>query len=215
MRIAFFDMDKTLLSASSGWLYTRFLWRRKLITLGEMLGVIVISAQYAFNLLNFPQAMARLGRRVRGGDAEAIRQLCEECVAQDILPRLAPRAVQRLRAHQAAGDYVVLLSASTQFIVAPVARHLGIDYCCTELEVRDGRLTGQLADKPCYGAGKLHWARRIAEPMGIALHDCTFYTDSYSDLPLLEAVGTPVAVNPDAKLRRHALRCGWRIEQFY
>ncbi len=208
-------MDKTLLSASSGWLYTRFLWRRRLISASEMLGVILISAQYTFNLLNFPHAMARLGRRVRGGDAEATRRLCEQCVAEDILPTLAPRAVQRLREHQAAGDHVVLLSASTQFIVAPVARHLNIDYRCTELEVRNGKLTGALADEPCYGAGKLHWARRIAEPMGVALRDCAFYTDSYSDLPLLEAVGTPVAVNPDSKLRRHARQRGWRIEQFY
>ena len=121
----------------------------------------------------------------------------------------------RAREHQSQGDVVVLLSASTQYAVRPVAEHLGIEYGCTELEIADGALTGGLVGEPCYGEGKLIWGRRIAERHGFALDECWFYTDSASDLPLAEVIGHPVAVNPDAKLKTVARKRGWPIERFY
>jgi len=215
MRIAFFDMDKTLLSKSSSALYVRYLWRHRLISLGEMLEVMLVTAQYSLNMLNFPVAMARLSRRVQGGDAAVTKALCDRWAEEELLGYIAPKALERLRAHQARGDHVVLLSASTQFAVEPVARHLGIPFRCTELEVCDGKFTGGVVGEPCYGDGKRIWAERIATEHGVPLSACTFYTDSYTDRPLLDVVGHPVVVNPDRALRRYAQQRGWPIEYFY
>jgi len=215
MGIAFFDMDKTLLSKSSGTLYVKYLWRRGMISISEMVGVMVISLQYSLNLLNFPSAMARLSNRVRGGDAVATKLLCDRWAEEDVLQHIAPKALERLRAHQQRGDYVVLISASTQFAVEPVARHLHIPYRCTELEIVNGKFTGRIVGEPCYGDGKRIWGERIAAERGTPLSDCTFYTDSYSDRALLDVVGHPVAVNPDRMLQRYARRRGWPIEYFY
>lgn len=215
MPIAFFDMDKTLLSRSSGTLYVQYLWRQRLITARELLSVMAVSAQYAFNTLDFPKAMARLSTAVKGGDAAETRRMCNRWVEEDVLRYIAPAALARLRQHERAGDYVLILSASTQFAVEPVARHLRVPYRCTELEIANGKLTGGVVGEPCYGAGKLHWATRIAAERGEALAHCTFYTDSFSDRALLDAVGTPVAVNPDLALRRYAEHRGWRIVRFY
>lgn len=208
-------MDKTLLRKSSGVEYVKYLAKRRQISPRELVGVLLISAQYTFNLLDFPKAMARLSRRVRGGDAVATKALCDRWFAEELVREIAPKAVERARLHAGQGDDVIVLSASTQFAVEPVASHLGLEYRCTELEVVDDRLTGAVVGEPCYGEGKLIWARRLAAARMIDLSACTFYTDSYSDRALLEAVGRPVAVNPDPKLLALARSRGWQIERFY
>ncbi len=215
MRIAFFDMDKTLLSVSSGRSYASYLWRRRLISPIEMANVLLISAEYSLGVLDFPRAMARMSRSVRNGDAAATRALCSQWFEEELKRHIAPRAVARLREHQQRGDLVCLLSASTQFAVEPVARHLDIPYRSTELEVVDNRFTGGIVGPPCYAEGKRYWGERIAQQHGVALADCVFYTDSYSDRSFLEVVGRPVAVNPDLRLRRLAGQRGWPIERFY
>ena len=110
---------------------------------------------------------------------------------------------------------MVLISASTQFAVQPVAEHLHLDFLCTQLIDRDDELTGEVVDPPCYGAGKVVWAQRYADEQGADLRDAYLYTDSHSDQPLLDAVGHPIAVNPDARLKRLARKRGWPIEMFY
>ncbi len=215
MGIAFFDMDKTLLSVSSGMNYVQYLWRRQRISLRETVNVFLISAEYSLGVLDFPRAMARMSRSVRGGDAAATRALCEQWFMDDLKRHIAPRAVARLREHQQRGDVVYLLSASTQFAVEPVARHLGIPYRSTELEVVNNRFTGGIVGPPCYAEGKRYWGEQIARQHNTPLAECTFYTDSYSDRSFMEVVGKPVAVNPDLRLRRLAQQRGWPIEQFY
>ena len=128
---------------------------------------------------------------------------------------IAPRAVARIDFHRQQGHRVVLISASTQFAVQPVAEYLHLDFLCTQLIAHDDELTGQVVDPPCYGAGKVVWARRYSAQHGAALRDGYLYTDSHSDQPLLDAVGYPVAVNPDARLKRLARKRGWPIEMFY
>ena len=215
MGIAFFDMDKTLLSTSSGVLYLQYLWQHRLINMSEMVSVLVISTQYSLNFLNFPKAMARMSRSIKGGDAAATKALCDQWFLDQMVHYIAPKAVERLRQHEQRGDAVILLSASTQFAVEPVARHLNIPYRCTELEIKDNRFTGNVVGMHCYAEGKCYWAERIAQEHDVPLAECTFYSDSYSDHSLLERVGHPVAVNPDRKLRALAQRKNWPVELFY
>ena len=215
MGVAFFDMDKTLLDASSGILFVKYLWKNRAVSLAEMADVFVLSAQYTLNRMDFPKVMARMSSKIKGGRVDELVALCDRWFEDELKKHIAPRAVERVREHERAGEAIVLLSASTQYAVRPVAQHLGIEYRCTELATENGSLTGGVIGEPCYGEGKLIWGRRLAEQRGLTLADCAFYSDSASDLPLMEAVGRPIAVNPDGKLRARAKRGSWPIESFY
>jgi HAD superfamily hydrolase (TIGR01490 family) len=111
---------------------------------------------------------------------------------------------------------VTLITASTPYVAGPVAAHLGIEeYLCTRMEVVDGRFTGRVHLPPCYGPDKIGYAQAFAARRGGDLKEAFFYSDSGSDLPLLEEVGHPVAVNPDPRLKRLATTRGWPIEYFH
>jgi HAD superfamily hydrolase (TIGR01490 family) len=215
MKLIFFDMDKTLLSKSSGTLLVKYLFKKRMITLSEVIATIRVSVDYSLNRLDFPKTIARLSTSIRGGSAEHMQKICDKWVVDDVLQYIAPRALARLREHQAFGDLVYLLSASSQFAVKPVAEFVGVPCRYTELEIVDGRFTGGILDVDCFGEGKRIWGERIAASHGVPLADCTLYTDSYSDRPLLDVIGTPVPVNPDRKLLRYAGERGWGVQYFY
>jgi phosphoserine phosphatase len=101
------------------------------------------------------------------------------------------------------------------FLVAPIARAVGAArWAAVEPEVDAGVLTGRLREPLCIDEGKVHWASAVARELGVRLGECTFYTDDVGDLPFLDLVGEPVAVNPDPRLRREAARRGWRVIDF-
>ncbi len=108
---------------------------------------------------------------------------------------------------------VAILSSSTPYVTEPVARHLGIEHVlCTRPSIRDGKFDGTHVRPACFGEGKVHWAELFAREREVDLAQSFFYTDSYSDLPMLERVGLARVVNPDTRLRRHAQRVGWSME---
>ena len=114
----------------------------------------------------------------------------------------------------------MILSASIEEIVKPVAEHLELesqDYLCTHLEVQNNHYTGQLVGPLCYGPGKVYWAKQWASQNNLPFPppDSYFYTDSSSDLPLLELVTHPVPVNPSRKLAKIARAKNWTAERFY
>jgi HAD superfamily hydrolase (TIGR01490 family) len=159
----------------------------------------------------------RLLADAAGDDEQEMRDQCDRWFVTDVLPHLTERGKQKVADHQAQGHVVAIVSASTQYVVGPMAAYLGIaeQYVCTYLESSDGKLTGQVVPPVCYGEGKLLCAEQFAADHGVDLSASYFYTDSISDLPLLERVGHPVAVNPDLRLRRLARKRGWPIEMFY
>jgi HAD superfamily hydrolase (TIGR01490 family) len=171
---------------------------------------------YRTAIVDFGDVIAQLARSAAGeGDLE-MRAFCDLWFRDDVLRYVSEEARRRIERHRAQGHRPVLLSAATQYVNRPLAEHLGLgdDFLCTRLETRNGRLTGRLVEPACYGTGKVHWAKRFAAEQGVDLSSSYFYTDSYSDLPMLRAVGHPVAVNPDARLRRHARRAGWPVLTF-
>jgi phosphoserine phosphatase len=100
-------------------------------------------------------------------------------------------------------------------VTRPIAETLGLDETLsTQLEVADGQFTGKLLGPACYGPGKVHWAEKLTTTRELDLRSSWFYTDSYSDLPMLERVGHQVIVNPDPRLRRTAKQRGWRVENW-
>jgi HAD superfamily hydrolase (TIGR01490 family) len=182
-----------------------------------VLGYIGLS--YKLSWLDFGQAHGRLIRYVaRHGRAEAA-PFFENMVADKILPHLTPAGRTKIEWHQEQGHRVVIISASIEELVKPVAQHLslGEDYLCTHLAVQDGVYTGELEGPLCYGPGKIHWAKAWAAKNGLDFPATVgyFYTDSSSDLPLLEMAEHPIAVNPSRKLAKIAAAKGWAIEHFY
>jgi HAD superfamily hydrolase (TIGR01490 family) len=214
---ALFDMDKTLLDVSSGQLYARYLYRHGQMGHGALVQVIWWGILSRLGVLDMTGLIPRLLAAAAGDDEGAMRQLCDRWFAEDVIPHVTERGRQRVAEHQAQGHVLGIVSAATQYAVGPLAAHLGFpgQYVCTHLESEDGRLTGQVVPPVCYGAGKVVWAERFAVEQDVDLASSCFYTDSITDLPLLERVGQPVAVNPDPRLLRLARKRGWAIEKFY
>jgi putative phosphoserine phosphatase/1-acylglycerol-3-phosphate O-acyltransferase len=214
--IAYFDMDRTILRDSSGLLYMRYLWRRGQTNWRAMVLSSWYAALYKVGILNYPVVAAKLASSVSSSREEDTRELCQRFFDELAVDYIAPKAVQRLNEHRAQGHLVTVISASTPYVVGPLASHLGIEeYLCTRLEVVDGRFTGKIIEPGCYGPGKVHWARDYAQRHDADLAQAYFYTDSCSDVALLELVGHPVAVNPDPRLKGLAAKQRWPVEYFY
>jgi HAD superfamily hydrolase (TIGR01490 family) len=213
--IAFFDMDYTTLDASSGLLYVKYLRQQKRIGRRVLLRIAWWTLLYKVSAIDVNSAVPKMLSYAEHQSASRLMAESYEWFEQMLKGHIAPRAVEKIDFHRRQDQRVVLISASTQFAVQPVAEHLHIDFLCTRLIDRDDELTGQVVDPPCYGAGKVVWAQRYADEHGATLQDAYLYTDSHSDRPLLDVVGHPIAVNPDARLKRLARKRGWPIEMFY
>ena len=214
---ALFDLDKTLLDTSSGHLYARYRYRQGEMGRRELLRAAWWSLMGSLGLLNMEAIIPRLLAEAAGQDEAEMRRSCDLWFVQDVIPHITERGKRRVEEHQAQGHVVALVSASTQYVVRPMAAYLGIPghYVCTHLQSQDGRFTGRVAEPVCYGRGKVVWAERFAVEHDVDLTASYFYSDSISDLPLLERVGHPVVVNPDPRLKRLARQRGWPVERFY
>ncbi len=213
---AFFDMDRTLLDVSSGRLYMQSLVQEGRVSLLGQAQMIGWALLYFTGRLDLNRMSLSFLRRYHLGepvDLLWVRTL--EWFQQSVKAHIVPLGVERVALHREAGQPVVLITASTELAARAVGEFLSMDYLGTRLDVEDGRITGRIRPPFCYGEGKVYWAERYAEEHDIDLRASWFYTDSISDLPLLERVGYPVVVNPDRKLRSLARRRGWPIEYWY
>ncbi len=212
---AFFDMDRTILNDSSGRLYLRYLMQTGHIGPREGLRIAWWLLWYMLGFIDFPQAMMRMLLMSSGEEEEPLREETDAWFAEWMAPHITEGAVQRIEEHRAQGHRLVVLSAATVYVVRPLAERLNIpDYLCTYLEVEHGRFTGRLVEPVCYGLGKVLLAERFAARHGLDLSQSYFYSDGHEDVPMLERVAHPVAVNPDRRLRRLAARRGWPIESW-
>jgi HAD superfamily hydrolase (TIGR01490 family) len=214
---AFFDLDKTIIAGSSALAFSRPFRRQGLITRRAAL-----RSGYAQLLIMVSGADAAtveaLRRRITalctGWEIAQIRAIVAETLHEIVEPLVYAEATELIAEHRAAGDEVVVLSASGLEVVEPIAALVGADRCqATRMAIRNGCYTGEI-ELYLYGEQKAQAARDIAAARGYRLADCRAYSDSITDLPLLEAVGHPTAVNPDRALRRVAEERGWPILTF-
>jgi HAD superfamily hydrolase (TIGR01490 family) len=152
-------------------------------------------------------------RRYEGADMGELRDLVDDVLGEALLQRAMPEAVRRIRAHRAAGHKTILITGTVDVFVRPLAG-LFDEVVASRMHTRDGVLTGYLDSPPLVDEARAAWLRRHAVDEGIDLEGSYAYADSYSDRPLLEAVGNPNAVNPDPSLYRHAKRKHWRIHEW-
>jgi alcohol-forming fatty acyl-CoA reductase len=152
-------------------------------------------------------------RRYEGADIAELRALVGDVLGEAVLQRVMPEAVRRIRAHRAAGHKTILITGTIDVFIEPLAT-LFDEVVASRMHERDGVLTGYLDAPPLVDEARAAWLRRHAEDAGLDLSQSYAYADSYSDRPLLEAVGNPAAVNPDPSLYRHAKRKHWRIHEW-
>jgi len=215
MIAALFDMDNTLLRGDTGMSWTRFLYRRGELPASMVAKVVYWSTLYKLAVLDMEAVVTRLCADLAGDSEADMIAKCEEWYHQDVARLVAPAARVAIEHHRAAGHTIVLATGSTVYAARPVAAGVAIDHVlATELEVDPaGSFTGK-PSRLCFGRHKVVLAEEWAEREGIDLRRSYFYSDSYNDLPMLQRVGTAIAVNPDARLLRHARKQGWRTAQW-
>ena len=153
--------------------------------------------------------------QLNGKPKTQIEEISRACYNARITHDIYPEARRLVAEHKEAGDHLCLASASFETLLRPLADDLGIDHVIgTRLEFRDGYATGGTVGGPCFGPEKHRRVSEYVSSLGTPLADCAFYSDSSYDLPLLGAVGRPVAVNPDPILRRAAHEQDWPIREF-
>jgi fatty acyl-CoA reductase len=214
--LAVFDVEGTIVGSN---VVEAYLWLR----LSELAGAdrLKQTAALARKLPRFLSAerrdrgdfLRRFYRLYEGVDVSEARSLASESMEGLILRRLAPAAVRRIRAHRAAGHRIVFITGSLDFIVEPI-RALADEVVTARLQEIDGRFTGDLEKAPLVGEARSSWLSEYAQGVGADLQSCFAYADSISDLPLLETVGNPVAVNADVSLSRIARARGWANEEW-
>jgi HAD superfamily hydrolase (TIGR01490 family) len=210
---AFFDMDRTLVRTNSGSEWIRFLRKRREISTWGTLRALGWLLQYKLAVLDMEAVTARALADIAGDSEQEMIDKCLVFARDYVLPNVAESGLAALARHRDSGHLVAILTSSTPYVTEPLAKHLGIEHVlCTRLSVEGGRFVGTHVKPACYGAGKVKWAEEFAAAHDVDLSRSFFYTDSYSDLPMLERVGEKVVVNPDPRLRRHARKAGWRVE---
>jgi HAD superfamily hydrolase (TIGR01490 family) len=214
---AFFDLDKTVLAKSSALAFGRPFYRDGLINRRDM--VMAAYAQLMFRVGGADdQQMARirdyLAELCRGWSVEQVDQIVTETLHELINPYVYAEAAALIARHREAGRDVVLVSTSGEALVRPIADLLGIrDVIATRMAVDDGRYTG-VVEFYAAGPNKAKAILQLAADRGYDLADSYAYSDSVSDIPLLETVGHPTAVNADRGLRRIAVERGWQLLAF-
>ncbi|MBK6807997.1 MAG: HAD-IB family hydrolase [Sandaracinaceae bacterium] len=209
---ALFDMDKTLVPVNTGSLYVKWRYRRNEARKRDMLRFAAWMAQYAAGVLD-PVELSEKGLRALAGVDEAqFRRECLQWYREEVAHLVTHAARREVELRRDQGHVLAVLSASTEYVTGPLAASLGIEHVlCTTLGVDSaGLFTGDAS--LCYGETKLARATAWASEHGIDLARSSFYTDSVSDLPVLNAVGEPRVVNPDPRLRLRAALQGWPID---
>ncbi len=214
---AFFDLDRTLISGSSA--FTLATQARKAGLIPNLEFVRDATGAVTFKLFGASDDTTDAVRTRVLDTVKGMRQSDLQALNTEVLPRLMaklrPEARRLLDRHRHAGRDTYIVSAAPQEIVEPLAHSLGMTSGLgTRGVVEDGKYTGELDGPFCYGEGKVEAITELAHWHRYDLGQCYAYSDSASDLPMLEAVGHPVAVNPDTRLERHARRHGWPIVIF-
>lgn len=214
---AFFDLDKTIIATSSAYAFGKEFMHNGLITPADALQISLAKATYMMMGQTSEQmdsSRDQLTAMVRGWKVDEVEHIVHETLHTVVTPAIYAEARELIDFHKAAGHTVVIISASAETLVRPIAEELGVDViAATELEVIDGEFTGEILHYR-KGPAKAEAVLDIAEELGIALEDSFAYSDSATDIPMLELVGHPVAVNPDRPLKKHALENSWDIRAF-
>lgn len=214
---AFFDLDRTLIAGSSAFVFGRAAWQNGMMPTTELLSDARKAVTFRFTGASDEKANAvrdRILQAITGRGTEELLALADEVIPR-LLDDVRKESQGFIDLHSDAGRDTYLVTASPIEIVQNLALELNMTGAiATVAETVDGVYTGGLSEPFCYGPAKADAIRRVADREGYDLHRCYAYSDSVSDLPMLEVVGHPVAVNPDSGLEAVARTRGWPIVEF-
>ena len=214
---AFFDLDKTILAKSSSFAFARPFYKEGLIGRSDVVRSAYAQFVYLASGADHDQMETMreyMSKLVSGWNVDQVQQIVGETLDDIVDPMVFEEAVELIAEHKAAGRDVIIISSSGTDIVEPIGARLGVDLAIgTQVAIEDGEYTGEILFY-AYGEGKAEAMRSLAEERGYDLGQSYAYSDSHTDLPMLEAVGHPVAVNPDTELRKVAVDRDWPIRDF-
>jgi HAD superfamily hydrolase (TIGR01490 family) len=211
--LALFDLDNTLLAGDSDYLWGRYLVEQKLVD-GEAYERenLRFYRDYQAGTLDIHAFLQFQLRPLSEHDPRTLHAWRERFLREKIEPILLPAAQRLLDEHRGRGHTLAIITATNRFITGPIAERLGVtNLIATEVEMQNGRYTGRPLGTPCFREGKVERLRTWLEENGMDLEQSWFYSDSHNDLPLLNLVTHPVAVDADEALLEEARRRGWRI----
>ena len=213
MGIALFDLDNTLIAGDSD-----YLWGCFLVEQGIVDGVAYEHAnrrfydQYKIGELDIFEFLDFQLRPLAEHDPAQLERWRAQYIEEKIVPILLPKARELIDRHRTSGDTLAIITATNRFITAPIAGLYGIEHLlATEPQQREGRYTGKVVGTPCFQDGKVTVLESWLKDSGHTLDDSWFYSDSHNDLPLLNRVRRPHAVDPDEILEMHARQQGWPV----
>jgi len=216
MRLALFDLDNTLLAGDSDYEWGQFLVDRGVLERATYEAQNrVYYEQYVDGTLDIHEYLGFALRPLAEHAPEDLQRWHADFMRERILPMVGVPARALVRRHLERGDVCAIITATNSFVTAPIARAFGVAHLiATEPEAQAGRFTGRVAGTPCFREGKVRrldeWLAAQGRRLGDFAESC-FYSDSHNDLPLLERVSRPIAVDPDETLRSEAGRRGWEV----
>ena len=213
MGIALFDLDNTLIAGDSDYLWGCFLVEQGIVDGASyerenrrFYDLYKVGKLDIYEFLDFQL------RPLAANELDTLHHWRAQYIEEKIVPILLPKAHDLLNRHRDQGDTLVIITATNRFITAPIASLYGIDHLlATEPELRSGRYTGGITGIPCFQDGKVQQLSGWLQKHRQTLEDSWFYSDSHNDLPLLNKVINPVAVDPDEILEQHASEHGWPV----
>jgi putative phosphoserine phosphatase/1-acylglycerol-3-phosphate O-acyltransferase len=212
---AFFDFDGTLIAGFSATVFLKEQIRRGHLSPYELVELVSALTQFSLGTMGFSGLMTSAAQLMRGVKEEDFAAFGQELYEQQIARKIYPESRALVQAHMARGHTVAVISSATPYQVEPMAHDLGFEHViCSRYEVEDGVFTGGIERPLCFGPGKVLAAEKLAEAHGIDLDSSYFYSDSDDDLELLERVGHPQPLNPNARLAVIAEERGWPMRRF-
>jgi putative phosphoserine phosphatase/1-acylglycerol-3-phosphate O-acyltransferase len=213
---AFFDLDRTIIAGFSATAFLGQWVASGMMTPRDFLHTIVAATRFELGQIGFSAFVAETSSVLRDFSEQEYRQMAAGLFASWLSGAIYPESRSLVRAHQRKGHTVAVVSSATRYQIEPIAADLGIEHIlCTDLEVRDGRFTGEVVHPTCFGEGKAVLAQQLADAHDIKMGESYFYTDSRDDLSLLNSVGHPRPVNPDSRLAEIAAKRGWPARHFH
>ncbi|MBI5450508.1 MAG: HAD family hydrolase [Gammaproteobacteria bacterium] len=213
MNIALFDLDNTLLGGDSDHLWGQFLIEQGAVNREYYQrendryyweyqhGTLDIREFLEFSLLPLTEH-----------DLTTLHRWRQRYFTDKIIPIMLPKAYELLDRHRRLGHTLVIITATNRFVTEPIAQHFGVDHLlATDPELIANRYTGRIVDPPCFREGKVKKLELWLRQNGLNLASSWFYSDSHNDIPLLERVTHPCAVDPDDTLAQHASMKGWPV----
>jgi HAD superfamily hydrolase (TIGR01490 family) len=215
VKLALFDVDHTLVHGSTGFWFTYYMIKRGLLGASSLFFAVWYTLGHRFGFIKVERLMNRVAGIFTNKPVSYVEEVTKASFDLYVKQHIYPEALKIISVYHEQSVPVVLLSGTSIYILRHLAAEVGAAHFIGNRLVFDGdTATGKMAKPYCYGKGKVELLDKYIAQKGIALSECAAYADSRSDLPLLEAVGRPFAVNPDRKLKKIARQKGWPILKF-